>query len=121
MATGAAAVAAVVIHDPHVAGSWGVCPILSVTGMYCPTCGGLRAVDDLAHGRLVAAVDTNVLVVGVVAHSVVVWGAWAVAGLRRTRFPYERWFSPVVVGVLAVVAVLFTVLRNLPVGSWLAP
>ena len=121
MAAGAASVAAIVLHDPHVAGSWGVCPTLYVTGLYCPTCGGLRAVNDLAHGRLGEAVDTNALVVGVLGYAVVLWGVWAVARLRGARFPYQRWLSPVILGVLTLVAVLFTVLRNLPVGSWLAP
>ena len=120
-ATGAVAVAALVVHDPHVTGSWGVCPFLAVTGFYCPACGGLRAVNDLAHGRLAAAVDSNVLVVGMVAYGIVVWCAWTVAKIRKARFGYAPWLSSAVMGVLVVLAVAFGVLRNLAVGSWLAP
>ncbi|MFI2707066.1 DUF2752 domain-containing protein, partial [Nocardioides sp. CER28] len=44
-----AATLALYLRDPHQRGSWGVCP-LSLAGIYCPGCGGLRAVNDLTHG-----------------------------------------------------------------------
>jgi hypothetical protein len=120
-AAGALGVAAVVLRDPHVSGSWGVCPFLALTGFYCPACGGLRAVNDLAHGRLAAAVDSNILVVGMVTYAAVVWGAWTVARIRGAQFAYRRWLSPALMAALLVIAVVFAVLRNLPAGSWLAP
>ena len=30
-------------HDPHVAGSYPQCVLYSLTGIYCPACGGTRA------------------------------------------------------------------------------
>jgi hypothetical protein len=120
-AAGAVAVAALVVHDPHVTGSWGVCPFLALTGFYCPACGGLRAVNDLAHGRLAAALDSNVLVIGIVAYAVVVWGAWTLARIRGAQFASSRWLAPALMYGLVAVAVVFGVLRNLPLGSWLAP
>ncbi len=118
---GVLAVSALVLHDPHVAGSWGVCPFLALTGLYCPACGGLRAVNDLAHLRLADAVDSNVLAVSMVAYGTLVWLVWTVAQLRGKRFAYRPWLSPAVMIVLLVVAVVFAVIRNLPFGSWLAP
>jgi Protein of unknown function (DUF2752) len=120
-AAGALAVTAVVLRDPHVSGSWGVCPFLALTGFYCPACGGLRAVNDLAQGRLAAAVDSNLLVVAMVTYAALVWGAWTHARIRGTQFAYRRWLSPALMAALVVIAVVFAVLRNLPAGSWLAP
>ena len=37
--------------DPNVAGHYPTCPILAVTGWYCPGCGTLRAVHALAQSR----------------------------------------------------------------------
>ena len=120
-AAGALAVSALVVRDPHVSGSWGVCPFLALTGFYCPACGGLRAVNDLAHGRLAAAVHSNVLVVGIVAYSALLWVIWTVDRVRGAQFAYSRWFSTAVMAVFVVVAVVFGVMRNVPAGSWLAP
>ena len=49
---GAALGAALLARDPHVSGAWGYCPFLLLTGYPCPACGGLRAANDLLHGRV---------------------------------------------------------------------
>jgi hypothetical protein len=118
---GTALLAAVALHlrDPHVAGSWGICPTLLLTGLDCPLCGGLRAVHDLTDLDLVAAASSNLLLVVALPVVVVLW-------LRRLRALWRGGDAarplavPPVVWVLGLVAVaLFTVARNLP-GSWLA-
>ena len=43
------------------AGSYGVCPLYALTGLWCPACGGLRATHDLAHGDLAGAWAMNPL------------------------------------------------------------
>src|SRR5690625_7711161 len=48
------------LRNPH-AGGYGMCPILAFTGYLCPTCGGLRAVHDLAHLDLAGAWAMNPL------------------------------------------------------------
>ena len=48
---GLLAVGALAARDPHVHGTWGFCVFRSLTGLPCPGCGGLRAVNDLAHGQ----------------------------------------------------------------------
>lgn len=118
---GASSVVALLLRDPHVHGSWGECPILATTGYYCPGCGGLRAVADLVHGRVVTALDENLMAVALTLGALVVWAAWAVARGRGRRFAYERWLSTTVLYGLAAVTVVFTVVRNLPIGAWLAP
>ena len=42
-------------RDPHVEGSWGQCPLNLVTGLDCPGCGGLRAVNNLTNFDLAGA------------------------------------------------------------------
>lgn len=120
---GAAAVVALAtlalrVRDPHVAGSWGLCPTKVLTGGDCPFCGGLRATNDLTHGDVAAAASSNLLFVLSIPLLVLAWFAWV-----RRADRGETWHPGTrdrVWGVVALaVLVAFTVVRNLP-GSWLA-
>ncbi len=116
--------ASVLLHlrDPHRSGSWGACPWLLLTGTYCPGCGGLRAVNDLTDGdvarrrvqqpavRRLAAVP-RVLVEPLAGDPV--------ARRRTGRSSTRRVLGPVL--VFSALALVFWVVRNLPVGAWLAP
>jgi hypothetical protein len=118
---GGLALATVALHarDPHVRGSWGVCPLASM-GIYCPGCGGLRAVNDLTHGDVLAAASSNLALVVVLPFAVAGLLAWVAARWRGVPLRVgARVAAPVGWSALALLAV-FTVLRNLP-GSWLAP
>lgn len=118
--------AALRLRDPHVAGSWGTCPFLALTGLPCPVCGGLRAVNDLTHGDVLAAVGSNLLVVAVLPVALVWWGMWlrrclAAAGTSRTALTELPVPSRRTVLLATAALAAFTVLRWLPVGAWLAP
>jgi hypothetical protein len=107
------------VRDPHDSGSWGYCPSAAL-GVFCPGCGGLRAVNDLTRGQLGAAASSNLLFVVLLPVVLAGLGLWFVDSWRGTRHRVPaRAVRPLVV-VAVVVAVAFTVLRNLP-GSWLAP
>ena len=108
------------LRDPHVSGSWGLCPFHAVTGLWCPGCGGLRAIHDLTNGDVAAALSSNVLAVVLVAVLAVAWVGWV---RRRQRGVLDRMLvlSPRWSTAVLVTLVVFTVVRNLPVGSWLAP
>jgi hypothetical protein len=117
-----AAALALHLRDPHHSGSWGFCPLNAITGIYCPGCGGLRAVNDLSRGDIVAALSSNVLVVAAIPISIVlllIWLQRAWSGLPALRLPAR--LSRVWWPTVAVVTLVFTVLRNTPAGSWLAP
>jgi hypothetical protein len=107
------------LRDPHDSGSWGYCPSAAM-GVFCPGCGGLRAVNDLTRGQLGAAASSNLLFVVLLPVVLAGLGLWLVDSWRGTRHRVPaRAVRPLVVAAV-VVAVAFTVLRNLP-GSWLAP
>lgn len=106
--------------DPNRPASFGRCPVLAVTGAYCPLCGGLRAAYALAHGDLATAIERNVLLVAALPVLAVVWVRWLAvraAGSRADPLPgLPRW------GLAALVLLtVFAVARNTPWGSALAP
>src|SRR6188472_1157443 len=68
------------LRDPHQHGSWGFCPSAAL-GIYCPGCGGLRAVNDLTDGQVGAAASSNLLLVTLLPLLVFLLGRWA----------YDRW------------------------------
>ena len=107
-ATGAAALG-VVAFLPHQ--FWPKCPVYALTGLYCPGCGGLRATWDLLHGNLAGAINQNAIIFAI---PVMVL---AVLYAENTGKPVLK---RVMVTISLVIAVGFTILRNLP-GSWLAP
>lgn len=116
----AAATLALRLRDPHVEGSWGLCPSAAF-GVYCPGCGGLRAVNDLTHGDVFAAASSNLVLVVAVPFIVAGLAVWTV---DRWRGRPARWtlaqLRALTFGSLAV-ALVFTVVRNLDLATWLAP
>jgi hypothetical protein len=87
----------------------------------------LRAVHDLAHGNLAAAVDQNALVVVLlIPVAVVMWLGWVrrawsgkarpvrKASTSRLGAAWARWSPYAVLALL----IAFTVFRNLPVGHY---
>lgn len=121
---GAAAGSIALLHvrDPHVQGSYGICPFYALTGLWCPGCGGLRAVHNLTDGRLLDAVHSNVLVLPLLVGFAVVWGRWALRrwrGLPPNPFPFAMSWGTL--WIIVAVLTAFTVLRNTPWGTWLAP
>ncbi|WP_445256729.1 DUF2752 domain-containing protein [Nocardioides aurantiacus] len=119
------AVAALAVRDPHASGSWGTCPYLLATGFYCPGCGILRGVNDVAHADLGAALGSNLVFFALVAPVLVVaWALWlrrAWTGEPRRPLPLGRVARTVLVVAAVLVTVTFTVARNTPQGAWLAP
>lgn len=118
VALGAAvALAADVALDPahrHVP----LCPFHAATGWQCPLCGGLRSADALAHLHLAAAARANLLLV----LALPLLAAWWVDWTRRSSAgrPALRISRGVVIAIVAL-AVVFTVVRNLPFASVLRP
>ena len=117
----ASAVAYTYIRSPFEPGAFPTCIFYAGTGLYCPGCGGLRAVHSLLHGDVLAALNLNALDILVTIPLTVVamvWWIGATAGLpwRAPRYR-AKW-----VWVLAALVTLFTVARNIPhFAPYLAP
>lgn len=120
VAAAVAAFAYVGAVDPNEPGHYPVCPLFRLTGILCPGCGGLRSAHAFAHGDLITALGANALAVTgyfVFAGFMALWLVRAYRGAPPPRFalrgPY--WW------VLGAVTAAFVIVRNLPVGSALAP
>ncbi|MFF8828960.1 DUF2752 domain-containing protein [Streptomyces sp. NPDC015131] len=119
LAAAAAAFAYVGAVDPNEPGHYPVCPLFRLTGLLCPGCGGLRSAHAFVHGDLATALGANAFAVAGYALFAVVMALWlvrAVRGqpLRITTAPVWWWSG----GALLAV---FSIVRNLPFGSALAP
>lgn len=117
----ATATVALHIRDPHVHGAWGYCPSYFVFGVYCPGCGGLRAVNDLSNGDIAAAFHSNALFVTTLPLMLAVYIWWVLLRWSGTgALLPERAHKPMVWTGTAL-AVCFALVRNLPIGHALAP
>lgn len=106
------------LRSPHVTGSYGACPSVALFGVWCPACGGLRAVHDLAHADLVGAWAHNQLLVVAVPLMVAAWVRWL--GVTRGWWrpgPLPTWIPWVALAALVV----FGILRNVSALADLAP
>ncbi|MCX4504679.1 DUF2752 domain-containing protein [Streptomyces anulatus] len=105
--------------DPNESGHYPVCPLLKLTGVLCPGCGGLRSAHAFIHGDLGAALEANAIATVGYFLFAAVWGLWMVRAWRGQ--PLRIGLAPVWWWGVGAVLLLFTVVRNLPFGSALAP
>ncbi|AVZ77341.1 hypothetical protein SLUN_09980 [Streptomyces lunaelactis] len=115
----AAAFAYVGSVDPNEPGHYPVCPLLRFTGIYCPGCGGLRSAHAFIHGDLTTALGANAVAVVGYGIFAVVWLMWLIRAVRGEPLriaPAPAWWWS-----LGGVLLIFSVVRNLPFGSLLAP
>jgi len=115
---GVAALTVVGLVDPNQAGNYPSCPVRSLTGLYCPGCGSLRALHALSHLHLGQAVGLNPLAMVMLPVVAVLWGRWAARCLGRGGPPRA---APRAIWTLLGLVVAFTIARNLPAGAALAP
>ncbi|KPC80801.1 DUF2752 domain-containing protein [Streptomyces mutomycini] len=105
--------------DPNEPGHYPVCPVLRFTGVLCPGCGGLRSAHAFAHGDLATAVGANALAVVGYAVLAAVWLLWMVRASRGRTLRIG--LAPAYLWGAGAVLLVFSVVRNLPFGSALAP
>ena len=118
---GLAALPVIYLANPN-ANHVPMCPLHAFTGLDCPLCGATRATYALMHGQLGTALGDNALFVLGLPGLVWLWWRWnevardpAPTGGRRRIGP--AWLGPAVLAL----GLLFAVVRNLPVGSFLSP
>lgn len=109
----AGAVAFIVSRNPYATSVTGPCLMLHVTGLYCPGCGGTRAVYSLATGDVIGALEMNAFVVLLVIPPVILGLLWWLLHSLDVKVPRVRIGTPVVWSYVGVL-LLFAVMRNIP-------
>ncbi|WP_432041274.1 DUF2752 domain-containing protein [Streptomyces cadmiisoli] len=105
--------------DPNKPGHYPVCPLLRLTGLYCPGCGGLRSAHAFVHGDLAAALHANAPAVAGYLVFAVLWGVWAFRAARGRPLRIDP--RPLHLWTAGALLLAFTIVRNLPFGGWLHP
>ena len=95
------------------------CFFHELTGLNCPGCGGTRALHWLLHGNVMAALHANALLV--ISLPLFGWLALRFAVGKTRRPNAAQRLSPLCFWGFLVLAVCFSVLRNLPAFAWLSP
>jgi hypothetical protein len=119
LAAAAVAFTVVGLVDPNQPGHYPTCPFFFLTGHYCPGCGTLRAMHALTQGDVSAAAGLNVLALASLPVLAWIWLRWVQrswTGAARTQLA-----PAALIWALAIVVVLFGLIRNLPFGAALAP
>jgi hypothetical protein len=95
-----------------------LCPLHAATGLWCPLCGATRATHALLHGDVSTALHDNALYVLAIPLLLVLWWRWYrdYGSARVTRLIPAQ-----LIPALIALTVVFGVVRNLPIGSLLAP
>jgi hypothetical protein len=105
--------------DPNEPGHYPACPLFRLTGLYCPGCGGLRSAYAVAHGDLGTALGANAVAVLGCLLLAAVWTVWVVRSVQGRPMRIDP--APPLLWTLGALALVFTIVRNLPFGGWLHP
>lgn len=109
----------VFFFNPTTHGFYPVCQFHRLTGLNCPGCGMTRALYALLHGDFKAAWQDNALLVAAVI-ALPVRVVWLAVNKKNGR-PAVKFFPGTLFWPLLVVALIFTILRNLPAFAFLSP
>ena len=115
----AGAGAVLYFFNPSTHGFYPVCEFHQLTGLNCPGCGGTRAAYQLLHGHLLNALRDNALFILTLVALMVRGGEFAARKICHR--PATLAVPPKALWAFLVIAIAFSVLRNLPVFSFLSP
>lgn len=87
------------------------------TGLYCPGCGITRAIKSLLRGDFYSSFRNNMLIYTVIPIMFIL--EIINIKLRKSK-KFKRVYNIVVV-VLLIFTIIFGILRNIPIFSWIAP
>ncbi len=118
-ATAFGVVALVFFFNPATHGFYPVCTFHKLTGLNCPGCGATRALYALLHGNFSTALHDNALFLFAMM-AIAVRALWFAAKKFRGHTNGE-FFPAKFLWPLLAVALVFTVLRNLPAFAFLSP
>jgi hypothetical protein len=113
IAAGGAAVFVVGYFNPTTAGFFPVCPLYSLTGLACPGCGMTRGFHALLHGDISSALGYNLLLPAILFFFGYLFMSLFLTVARGRGLSFKL-FNPTVVWSFFAVALVFSVVRNLP-------
>jgi hypothetical protein len=111
-AAGAAGTAVLYHFSPQEYSFYPRCPFYAMTGHYCPGCGATRAIAELLHGHVAAALHFNAAMILLLPVLLWYFGAmyWTAVQNNRVEWPeLPRWTWRFAVAG----AVLFGIARNI--------
>ena len=100
------------LFDPAHHSFYPICTFYSSTGLLCPGCGSLRALHQLLHGHIAAALHFNALLVLSLPFASWLAGRLTIAKLRN--HPSNIVIRPAWLWCGLVVLLVFGIIRNLP-------
>jgi uncharacterized protein DUF2752 len=101
------------VFDPATSGVFPPCPVHYLTGWYCPGCGSLRAIHQLLHGELRAALALNPLTVVLLPFLTYGLASFALFEIRGRGLP-QPFLRAGWIRALGAAIILFGIVRNLP-------
>jgi hypothetical protein len=121
-AAGIAGLLALSFFDPATSSIFPPCPVRYLSGWYCPGCGSLRAIHQLLHGNLRAALALNPLAVTMLPFLIYGLASYGLNKIWSRRLP-GLFLPSVLIRAIGVAIFLFGIMRNLPFApfAWLAP
>lgn len=116
--------AAIILYYFNPAGSqlYPPSPFRALTGLYCPGCGSLRALHQLLHGHLLAALDLNPLMVLAAPYLIYSFISYTSPVILGQKIP-QVYVKTSWIWLFLKVVLVYWVLRNIPFPpfNWLAP
>jgi Protein of unknown function (DUF2752) len=111
--------AVIFFFNPSTSGFYPVCTFHQLTGLNCPGCGATRATYALVHGHFDSALRDNALFIVALAGTAI-RGAWWMTAKSLGR-PAKPFFPSNILWAFLVASIVFSILRNLPMFSFLSP
>ncbi|HPM77970.1 MAG TPA: DUF2752 domain-containing protein [bacterium] len=104
-------------NDPRLLTLYVQRPLHALTGLHCPGCGTMRALHALLHGKLVAALGCNPLMMLLMPLLLVKpivnqWRNFILLGFLDT---------PAVYWTILIIVIVYTIFRNIPVETCVIP
>lgn len=102
----------VATHNPYTQQVGPACPLLALTGLDCPLCGGTRSAYSLMQGDVLGALKMNAFAVTVILPLALVF----IVDLWRGRRALARrlWTDTRIAWTVLAIGLTFTVARNIP-------
>jgi Protein of unknown function (DUF2752) len=114
---GAALVVFARFQQAHGRSVFPACPFHAATGLWCPGCGLTRGTLALRRGNVQQALGFNLLTPLVLFAIMYAWAQWAVPRVGGPVIPLLNRIPANVWKGIGAFVLLFSVARNLPIGS----